>query len=186
MNIRYWLILFFLATASSGAHGADWPAASDTLAHQLLAEIQVTKVDILLSFDIKEMEGQLWGRFANQEPAKRYGGIEVPGSVQVWPIFKKRILEVAKINNYDHQMLGRILDEIERAEKLPGQYRRDLPFGAYLARQGRRPVWLIPCVWERGITYGPDKKPKPLRLGHIRVWAYFADTAEKAGYMTCK
>lgn len=129
MNKRYWMILFFLATASSGVGRTDWPAESDTLAHQLLNEVQVAKVDILLSFDTKEMERQLWDRYANKEPAKKYGGIEIPGSVQ---------------------------------------------------------VWLIPCVWESGYVGGPDGKPLPMRLGHIRVWAYYADTAEKAGFMTCK
>ncbi|MFT3867064.1 MAG: hypothetical protein QM715_01075 [Nibricoccus sp.] len=56
-----------------------------------------------------------------------------------------------------------------------------VPIAAYLAKYPKGECWIIVCAWE----YAPTAPQTQQCMGHIRVWAMDAKTAEVIAYESC-
>ena len=187
--LRYFglgLVFVFGLLAAGCGSTSRWPRFSDQPAYGLLSTVSVEPANISLSSDPDSTSGQLWQLFANRDLANKYSEVEIPYGSHAWPVFRDKLLRVATKRMMDVGSLERVLAKIEAEEAVPARLKQLLPYGAYLGHQGSKQVWIIPCVWEVGVSYDSEHRARPVRLGHIRVWAYDAETAEKVGFVTCK
>ena len=190
MNRAIWALatVLLLCGCGRGDHVAqdNWPSSGDSLAAVLLDSLQVAQIGLLLAEDAEKVEQQLWGTFANRELAMRYSQIEVPADVSAWPTFRARLVKAAKAAGRNSDSLARALEEIAKQEEQLIRKGQIYPFGAFIAKQRGEKVWLIPCLWESGISYDSEGRPRPVRARHIRIWAFLVEGGRQVGYVTCK
>ncbi len=181
-------IALLLCGCDRGDHVAqfDWPKSDDSLATALLDSLQVAGISLLLSEDPGDIKQQLWGTFANRDLAVRYSQIEIPAGVSAWPVFRARLIETAKAAGRNSDSLTGALDEIARQQERLVAEGQIFPFGAFIAKQRGEKVWAIPCLWESGRSYGDEGKPRPVRAGHIQIWAFLIENGRQIGYVSCK
>lgn len=187
MKHEAWVFATVLLLCGCGRGEAtknEWPSSSDTLAVLLLDSLQVADISLLLSEDADEIKQQLWGTFASRDLANRYSQIEVPSRVRAWPLFRARLLDAATAARRNPRSLARALDDIEKQEEWLIAERQIFPIGAFVAKQRGEKVWVIPCLWEGGVTYNSDGQPRPVRARHLRIWAFLIGNGRQIGYET--
>ena len=175
-----------LALVLGCAGGGSWPSQSDQPAFDLLGFVTVEPTDISLSDDQDTVNRELWDLFANSDLHKRFSEIGVPSGADAWSVYSGRLIEVARERQMDAESLRRVLERIESEDGLPVRFMQILPYGAFLGRQGDKSVWVVPCVWSPGVSYDTDHRPRPQKLGHIKIWAFSADGQERVGFAECK
>lgn len=189
MRHAAWVIataLLLCGCRSGGTSQGRWPSSADSLAVSLLDSMQVAKISLLLSEDPNEVEQQLWGTFANRDLATRYSQIEVPSDVRAWPVFRARLLSAAENSKRNTESLARALDIIEEHEQWLVAERLIFPIGAFIAKQRGEKVWVIPCLWESGVSSDGTGSPRPVRARHIQIWAFSIENCRQVGFATCK
>ena len=182
------VVVALLLCGCNGNEAAQygWPSSADSLAVALLDSLQVAKISLLLSEEPDDVAQQLWGTFANRDLAKRYSQIEIPSNKPAWPVFRARLIDVAKAAGRNKESLARALDEIAKQEEWLVSERQIYPIGAFIAKQRGEKVWVIPCLSESGISYDGEGQPRPMRARHIQIWAFLVESGRQVGYVTCK
>ncbi len=179
--MQFVVLAAVLILSAPAIASGDWPTPSDSLALALLDSLQVSELDLRLDEDMEVAGKQLWDLFANQELAKRYAEIDLPGGTSVWHVFRSRLIDIAAESGFEIASLKRALDTIEQDEPDLTTKGQLLPFGAFMAHRNGERAWIVPCGWES--WHSP---PRPVKAKHIRIWAFSVESGEQVGYITCK
>ncbi len=183
IGVTFLVLLVLLAAA---ALATEWPTREDRQAIGLLDSLQVAPIHLDLDMDPQVASKQLWDRFANGELAKIYATLPLPGNQSAWPIFKSKLLNTAKAQGLETSSLENALNKIERKETWLTSKGQLIPFGAFIAHQGHKKVWVIPCGWEYGYSSQHDGPVQVVKPSHIRIWAYLMGSGQEVAYVTCK
>ena len=152
----------------------------------LLEKVKVDRVG--LDYSVRKGSGapSLWDTFANTHYQGQFKGITTKNWLANWQLYKSRILTLADERGFDDESLARCFRKIDPA---PNDKIALLPIGAFLAKRGDQPVWIIVCNWEWSPNSSnfseSDPTPMYLRMIHIRAWAFTARGCRQIDYMTC-
>ena len=175
-----------LAPATTVRPAAGWPYAEDTLALALLDSLQVGKIDLEIAADSEEAGRQLWDLLENSELSKRCSQLRVPSGTSVWPVFRSRLVAVARSNGFESASLERVLNVIEQHEPHLTTKGQLIPFAALQAHRAGEVAWVILCRWESGYRPPEHGVTYSTKVGHIRAWAFLAQSSQQVGYTTCR
>jgi hypothetical protein len=116
----------------------------------------------------------LWDTFANKPEEKKFSSHPTLGWKEDYQNFSNELVRKAKLLNLNSDSLNKILELILKSSNGELAY---LPVGAYSTFYKNSPIWIIVVKWELSNVNSS--------MGHIRIYAYDANTLERVGFNTC-
>ena len=166
------------------------PIVPDPVAESLLDKVVVASSDLNLDAP-QEYDGALLWKVQLIKPLDRkidgklfdrkFDEISSEHWFSNWQKYKARLIANARQGGFDTVSLERCLNKIEPS---PKDKIALLPVGAYTAKKGTTPVWIIVCMWKYA-TYTHNGVLNYSTLGHVQIWALKAKNAKKVGFATC-
>lgn len=157
------------------------PEAPPPAARGLLSELVVEPVSIDYGEPEERWGRALWDTFANSPLHEKFSAVSTADWHANFLRHEARLVALARARGFDAEALASCFKRIE-----PEPYAEIalLPIGAFLARRGREPVWIIVCNWEWSPSH-PSMDGGLAGFGHIRAWAFSARDCRQLDYMTC-
>ncbi len=125
----------------------------------------------------------LWDRFANTREEKPFAGITTESKEEKWLVYSSSLISKAKDKGFD---CGSLEKALERIHAQPEEQPALLPVGAYTAKDGDEPVWIVICKWEYFDVKSFDSDEiSQAGFGHIRGWALRSKDLEEIAFFTC-
>ena len=168
---------------SSVADAAPQPVSDP---RELLSRVVVDRVELDYSAPAGPERPRLWDLFANRPYHEQFSAITTENWYENWQLYERRIIELADLGGHDKESLGRCFESVRPPADADTAF---LPIGAFLARRGDEPVWIIVANWEwspMSTNFSASTQtPLIARMGHIRAWAFTARDCEQIDFMTC-
>ena len=170
------------------------PACSDRAPSQsqgkmvATADTVVRRSDFDMPNDRDTARGCLWSTFANRPDAEKFSSVTSNDWEATFKQYRESLVEKARAHSLDSQSLddclSKVLKDSEGADKRR-PWLAYLPVGAYLARQGITPVWIVVVKWKDVYPVAPNGNGVLQSFGHVRVFGYDAKSLKLIGFCTC-
>ena len=137
-------------------------------------QVVVRKLDLQLPAKEEQIHDFLWSNFANKPEEEKFEKLTTEEWKDRFHEYEKTLVGKAKWKSLDGDSLKKCLGEAFKHSKDELAY---LPVGAYSTKQGTTPVWIIVVKWETAKT-GEN-------LGHVRMFAFDAQSMKLIGFASC-
>lgn len=139
-----------------------------------------------------DLNSHLFDQFAELEIVRLFDPITTEDWEVKCDFYLDRLARKAREQDMpDANQLYRMMELIKKDSR--NQDLALLPIGAFLARQGFRPVYILVVKWERtGIEriFDWENEQEPIKygyleMGHIRIYAFRSTDLKPLGFATC-
>lgn len=164
--------------------------SADEVATVKKSDVEVRMISLNLPKDAQQMRKTLREYFVDQAQEQQVGSLASADWKALFAEYRQVLVNKARSGSLDYRSLEKclaaVLEDSQDKDLDPPPEIAYLPVGAYFAKQGRQPVWIIVVKWEYAKTVDPDTgKEIPLGFGHVCAYAFRARSTRQIGFATC-